>query len=71
MWNCTSTSPHLRALALYLQGHRLADSLRVVGHVGVHEDHMRPRYDPQPIHVGCSKAHFARPRQNPHNLLPV
>lgn len=47
------------------------DSLRMVGHVGVHENHVRARYDPQPVHVGGSKAHFARPRQNPHDLLPV
>lgn len=47
------------------------NSLGMVGHVGVHENHVRSRYDPQPVHVGCSEAHFARSRENPHNLLPV
>lgn len=43
----------------------------MMGHVGVHQNYVRPRYRSQAVHVGRSKAHLAGPRQNTHNLFPV
>lgn len=65
------TAQQLRALPAVAAVIVWADSLRMVGHVGVHEDDVRPRYHPQPVHVGRPEAHLTRARENPYNFFPV
>lgn len=48
-----------------------AHALGVMGHVSVHEDHVRAGDHSQPVHVGRSKTHFSRPRENSYNGLAV